>query len=298
MATRQEIIFNSIITQAIQSDFGSIWRASDNQSRDTKQRMHFNKIASNLFVEYSKIYPTKKLKFSMTDLLFNQSQTINISILVEADADLFNDIEWSQLIDELKLKLHYTYSKANEAIQNATNVFPRICVENPYQEKINDLEATKDTIIVDSQPQKQIVEELIELAQASEEANYRIGDDSLRLARFPAIHVEPEVGEDIVITALIPTLDNYNKRVELAFVSKHKFFGWRVRHVSFVESQKQQIKDIHYQECLATIRVSTIVNNYQQGKKEKIIIESVKEVLEIITDQNAFCETGDFFSEE
>jgi short-subunit dehydrogenase len=85
---------------------------------------------------------------------------------------------------------------------------------------------------------------------------------------------------------------------ELAFASKHEIFGWRAKHVSFDASQKQQIKDVHYQECFAKIRVSTIVNNYQFGKKEKFIIESVKEVLEIITDQNAFCETGDLFSKE
>ena len=298
MAKRQGTIFNFIVTQAIQNEFGFIWSASANQSRDNKLRIQFNQMADGLYAEYSQIYPTKQLKFFVTELICEQSRTVNISIFVETDANLFNDIDWSQLIGELELTLHSTYSKANEAIQNATNVFPRICVENPNQQKINGLEAAKDTIIVESEPRKRIVEQLIRLAQATEEANYRIGDVSLPLARCPTIHVEPEIGEEIVITVLIPTLDNYNKRAELAFASKHEIFGWRAKHVSFDASQKQQIKDVHYQECFAKIRVSTIVNNYQFGKKEKFIIESVKEVLEIITDQNAFCETGDLFSKE
>lgn len=296
MTKKEETIFDLEITQAIQTQSGYRWEVPENK-RKNKITMRLNNIAHYLNVEYEQISPTKKLSFSVNNTIVHKSQTMNIAIIVQAPSELSSQTEWQNLLEEVQQKLQRIFSLADIACRQASNVFPKVCVKDPAQMKFDAIETAKDIIYVDSKPQKQLVEEIIYLAQGEQEIQYKIGSNSHSLPTFPATAVNRSESDDIVLDVLIPALDNYNKVAEISFLSKHHDFGWKVKHVSFTHAQKQKIKDIHYFECLAKIKFSTIVETSANGEKEKVIIYAVKEVVDIMKEQTSPSESEDLFVE-
>lgn len=70
-----------------------------------------------------------------------------------------------------------------------------------------------------------------------------------------------------------------------------------MKQVSFMHAQKQKIKDVHYFECLAKIKFSTIVETSANGEKEIVILYAVKEVVDIMIEQTSPSESEDLFVE-
>lgn len=296
MIKKAESILDLEITKAIKSKSGYRWKTPENR-RKNKETMRLDNIAKNLYEEYKQISPTKKLSFSVNDTIVEKSKTKNIAIFVEAPSVLFSNTEWQNLLEEVQQKLQRIFSVADMACRQASNVFPEVCVKDPAQMKFAAIETAKDIIYVDSKPQKQLVEEIIYLAQGEQEIQYKIGGTSHSLATFPAIAVNRSESDDIILDVLIPALDNYKRVADISFPSKHHDFGWKVKQVSFTHDQKQKIKDVHYFECLAKIKFSTIVETSANGEKEKVILYAVKEVVDIMIEQTSPSESEDLFVE-